>query len=185
MARVFYTGKGDKGVSYFGSKKIEKDSPEVETVGALDELNSLLGIVKNQKIPTSSKKILEEIQQDLFIIQAHIGCLLTGWNPPEFKEEKIRKLEEMIDTLEQKVKPERKFVVYGQDEISAWLDFARAVARRAELKFFILNKKLASKKKKLPPELGAYLNRLSSFLYAMARFSTKTNKKKEKHPSYR
>jgi cob(I)alamin adenosyltransferase len=180
---LFYTSKGDKGISDLGRKKIKKTALEIEAVGALDELNSLLGVVKNQsfgKLNNLFRKILNEVQEDLFIIQAHIGAVMVKneFKPPLFTKNKIIKLEKLIDDFEKKIKPQRGFIVYGATKQTGWLDYARAVSRRAERRVLKLENKLQ-------PEIFAYLNRLSSLLYAMARFSAKQRKKKEKKPLYK
>lgn len=180
---LFYTGKGDKGESNLGKKKIKKTRPEIEVIGSLDGLNSLLGLVRNQsfgKLDKIFKKIIADVQEDLFIVQAHVGSLMikSKFKPPVFKKGKTRKLEKIIDGFEEQIKPERRFVVYGTTEASAWLDYVRATARQTE----VISLKL---KNKLPTEISAYLNRLSSLLYAMARLATKKAGKKEKHPSYK
>lgn len=180
---IFYTGKGDRGRSDLGKKKIMKTRPEVEAVGALDELNSFLGLVRNQSfgiLTKSFRKIIGDVQGNLFIIQAQVAALMFGkkFRPPVLRVGKVREMEELIDDFEEELKPARKFIIYGATESSAWLDYARAIARRAERKILRLNNKMA-------PETLAYMNRLSSLLYAMARLIVKKSGKKEKHPNYR
>lgn len=178
---LFYTGKGDKGESFVGGKKFDKSSIEIEMLGDLDELNSLIGLVKNQKLSKDFKKILEVIQEDLFIIQANAAAFIFSKHKPLlFKKEKIIWLEKIINDFEKKIKPERSFVISGTDEISAWLDLLRAVSRRVERKAVQF-----SKKRKLSPEILAYLNRLSSLFFAMARMAAKKSGKKEKSPNYK
>jgi len=177
---LFYTGKGDKGKSDLGKKKVSKRRPEVAALANLDELNSLLGLVKNRKLPRGFRDILGRVQEDLFIIQAHVGCLLMGgkYKPPVFRAEKVGWAEKLIDGLENEVRPARGFVVPGADESSAWLHFARAVSRRTEISLIPL-------RPKLEPQIISYMNRLSSLLYAMARAAAKRSGKKEKNPSYK
>ncbi|MDO8537236.1 MAG: cob(I)yrinic acid a,c-diamide adenosyltransferase [bacterium] len=177
---LFYTGKGDKGKSDLGKKKVSKLRPEVLALANLDELNSLLGLVKNQKLPKEFPNILDRAQESLFIVQAHIGCLLMGkkYRPPAFIPEKVRWAEKIIDALEKEVKPGKGFVVPGADPASAWLHFVRAVSRRTEISLVPL-------KKKIEPPVLSYMNRLSSLLYAMARAATKRSGKKERNPSYK
>jgi cob(I)alamin adenosyltransferase len=180
---LFYTGKGDKGASDLGKQKIKKTRPEIEAVGALDELNSLLGLVKNQSFGRLSrlfKNVICDIQEDLFIIQAHVGAAMVGGKfiPPAFTGGKAAKLEKLINDFERKIKPGRGFIVYGATEGTGWLDYARAVARRAEQSVLKI-------RSKLQPEIFSYLNRLSSLLYAMARLAVKKSGEKEKNPRYR
>src|SRR3989344_8706503 len=111
---LFFTGKGDKGSSHIGKKKYPKDSPIVEALGDLDELNSLLGVVKTQIHRVGLSKKLEKIQENLFIIQARIAWLMYPKFPsPQITEDKIRAMEKEIDAIEKKIKPERGFVVSG------------------------------------------------------------------------
>lgn len=180
---LFYTGAGDKGKSeVWDKKKLDKSSPELGALGDLDELTSLLGLIRSQKLPGAYKEILLGLEEDLFIVQANLYLYLIRRKEkvPEFGEEKVKKLERFADELEKYVNPERGFVVPGEDLSGAWLDYARTVSRRAERSVWICNKKL-----KLPPSILAYLNRLSSVLFALARVSAKKSKKKERHPKYR
>ena len=179
---IFYTGKGDKGVSHVGKIKVKKTRPEVEALGYLDELNSLAGLVKSQKISLEFKKILQSIQENLFIIQANIAYIMLNEKrqPPIFNSGKTKKAEILLDKYEKILKPAKKFVISGATPLSAWLDYIRAYSRRAErsvLRIPTVNK--------LNPEILRYLNRLSSLLFAMARMATKKAGKKETYPSYR
>lgn len=183
LKRLFYTGKGDKGVSEIEGKKIHKASVAIEAVGCLDEVNSLLGLVKTQALPQGYKDILEQVQENLFIIQAHVGVLMIGkFKAPKFSAAKVKDIEKLIDGLEKKVKPEKGFIISGSNEASSWLDFARTVVRRAEVSMVKLDRR---HKRKLEPVILAYLNRLSSLLYAMARYAAKTKHSSERHPKYK
>jgi len=179
---IFYTGKGDGGKSVvWDKKKLDKASPELAALGDLDELTCLLGLARNQKLPSTYKEILLGLEEDLFIIQAnlYLYVIRRKEKAPKFGEEKVKKLERFADELEKYVNPERGFVVPGEDPAGAWLDYARAVSRRAERSVWVCNKKL-----KLPPAILAYLNRLSSVLFALARAAAKKSKRKELHPKY-
>ena len=180
---MLYTGKGDDGSTYFfGSKeRFGKDTPLVEALGTLDELNSLLGFVrarirgrtlKGPQGPTS-KAIIEDVQQNLFIIQAE----LAGADK-KIEESKVREMEKLIGEIENKLPPIKTFFIPGANEESALLDFARTVSRRAERRVVALEKK--------PTKFTlAYLNRLSSLLYALARLQGKKGGKVEKRPTYK
>lgn len=181
---LFYTGLGDKGKSVIGKKKISKTHPVMEALGDLDELNSLVGLIRNKFRAGLVKKLLREIQENLFIIQAKIAALEFGGkhSPPELKKQKIIGMEKTIDTLEQKIKPERGFIIAGETENSAWLDYARTVSRRAERSALEYQER---GRKTLDVNIIAYLNRLSSLLFALARLEAKTSRTKEKHPKYK
>jgi cob(I)alamin adenosyltransferase len=180
---LFYTGAGDKGKSpVWDNKKLDKTSPGLTALGDLDELNSLLGLIRSQKIPADYKNILSGLQESLFTVQAivYLYIIKRKEKASPFDEEKTNKLESLINALEKYVNPERGFVVSGDGPVGAWLDFARAVSRRAERSVWILNKKV-----KLPPGILSYLNRFSSLLFALARASAKKAKKKKRHPKYK
>ena len=177
---LFYTGKGDKGLSVVGKKKYPKDSPIMEALGDLDELNSLLGVIR----ATAKKELQKQlflVQENLFIIQAQIAWLMfKEFTSPKLTKEKIQKMEQEIDAMEKKIKPERGFIIPGENELASWLDYARAVVRRVERSVVTLNKT-----HQLPRELLIYVNRLSSYLYALARFEIAKSKIREKKPRYK
>ncbi|MDO8474172.1 MAG: cob(I)yrinic acid a,c-diamide adenosyltransferase [bacterium] len=177
---LFFTGKGDKGSSHIGGKKYPKDSPIVEALGDLDELNSLLGVVKTQIRKPSLAKKLEDVQENLFIIQARIAWLMYPKFPsPQMTKDKIKAMEQEIEAIEKKIKPERGFVISGSDIVASWLDMLRAVSRRVERRVVKLHKT-----RFFPQEIITYLNRLSSYLYALARAEAAAKKIKESRPTY-
>lgn len=184
LARL-YTGKGDGGTTkFFGcdQKRVSKSSAVAEALGNLDELNSFLGVVKVHKKASSLKlltssfsKILEEIQQNLFIICAHVAGAkknITG--------KKVKKMEEMIARCEQELPLITTFSIAGGTELSALLDFARTLARRAERRVVSVNDEMGA----ISPEILKYLNRLSSLLFALARLTNLKSGIKETSPSY-
>ncbi|MEK7535517.1 MAG: cob(I)yrinic acid a,c-diamide adenosyltransferase [Patescibacteria group bacterium] len=175
---MLFTGLGDDGTTYFfGSKeRFGKDGPLTEALGTLDELNSLLGFVKNRA--KKDKKIIDEIQQNLFIIQAE----LAGADM-RISEMKVKKMEVKINSIEKMLVPIKTFFVSGANEVSALFDFARTVARRAERRVVALTLSTSSGQASKPSQFTlAYLNRLSSLLYALARLRAG---KVEKKPTYR
>ncbi len=176
---IFYTRKGDRGKSKVGNKKIAKDNIILDTLGELDELNSLLGLVKNKV--KEFKKELHKIQENLFIVQAQLAWFLyPNFEKPLISDDKIKNLEKSIDRIEKIIKPERKFIIPGKEEKSAWLHYLRAVCRRVERKIISLNRKY-----KLPPNTLSYINRLSSYFYALARYIVYKKNLKEDHPTYK
>lgn len=184
---MLYTREGDKGdTSAFGcDQRFLKSSELAEALGAVDEINSLLGVCKTKsgkiKIKISGKnlfltKIVEEVQQHLFIIQAS----LAGADK-KISKEKIEFLENIINKIEKYLPPVKSFFVPGGTELSALFDYARAVSRRTERKVVAFS---GSGKDKIQPEILAYLNRLSSFLYAAARLANLSAGARETPPSY-
>lgn len=179
---MFYTGKGDGGVSDVGKgKKIDKTCVEIVSLGDLDELNSFIGVVKHQCVSEEFRAILNGVQEDLFIIQANVANgMFPEFTPPSFSSEKIKEMERRIDGFEARVQPEKGFVVPGANALSGWCDVLRAISRRAERSVLLF-----SKQHFVAPDILAYLNRLSSLFFAMARVAAKEAGDSERHPSYR
>lgn len=177
---IFYTGKGDKGKSYVGKKSVKKICFEVEALGQLDELNSMLGVLKSQKISNNLREIIHGIQENLFTIQSHVANIMLGqsFKVPEFKSSKVKEIEKIIDSIEQRLPPLKKFVISDVNQTSAWLDLVRAKSRNVERDVLKIKKI-----DQLSQEIRAYLNRLSSLFFALARWEARSEK--ERNPSYR
>lgn len=182
---MLYTRKGDKGkTGTFGcDQKISKSSAITEALGTLDEANSYLGIckasVKDSKYKISGTKISEiinKIQNNLFIIQAQVAGA-----DKKIADGEVGRLEKNIAEIEKELPPIKTFLIPGANEISAHFDFARTLARRAERRTVAVAEENIAK---IEPETLAYLNRLSSFLYAFARFSASVSGHKETPPTY-
>ncbi|MEK7614106.1 MAG: cob(I)yrinic acid a,c-diamide adenosyltransferase [Patescibacteria group bacterium] len=183
---MLYTRKGDEGVTgTFGcDQRMSKSSAIAEALGALDEINSFLGVCKmktnDQRLTTNDRQvgdIINEVQQNLFIIQAEMaGAEKT------ITKEKVEEVEKIIDGIEKELPPIKTFFVSGGTELAATFDFARTVARRAERRTVEVYEK---GDRKIGEHTLAYLNRLSSLLYALARFSNKDAGIKEESPTYK
>lgn len=171
---IYFTGKGDKGKSAMGAKKISKADPLFEVLGTLDELNSWLGVCQYKK--------LKPLQEDLFIAQAEIGLKAMGKKSKiQITKSKTQHLENKILEIDHIVPQIKKFIIPGGSELSTKLDYARALARRAEralVKASEANEAISSS------VLLQYLNRLSSYLFALARLVNFRLKLKEEHPNY-
>jgi len=128
------------------------------------------------KLSTSGfPEILEEIQENLFIVCAHVAGAeknITG--------QKIKRMEEMIAQCEKRLPPITTFTIAGGTELSALLDFARTLARRAERRTVAVNDETGT----INPEVLKYMNRLSSILFALARLTNLKSGIKEVSPSY-
>lgn len=177
---IFYTGKGDNGKSYVGKKSVKKTCLEVEALGQLDELNSMLGVLKSQKISKNLRVVIHNIQESLFTIQSHVANIMLGqsFKVPEFKNSKVKEVEMVIEGIEKKLPPLKKFVISGINQTSAWLDLMRAKSRNVE-RCVLKIKKIDQ----LDQEIKTYLNRLSSLLFALARYEARA--KKENNPTYK
>lgn len=155
---AIYTKKGDRGeTSLFGKKdRVSKDSLRVCTMGAIDEANSFLGITLSEN---PELKELKKIQKDLF----SIGAILAGAHL-RFPKTKTKRMEKRIDGIEGKLPALKNFILPGGTKTSANLFFARTLVRRAERKLVSLNKK-----DPLKPEILVFINRLSDYLFILAR----------------
>ncbi len=205
---MLYTRKGDDGKTsaYQCDQRISKSSAIAEALGTLDEANSFLGIVKAKLaernitlFSVGSEKaadIIQEMQENLFIIQAELACppsegsRLVGApaRPSEagggktIEEEKIKEVEDLIANVEKEIPPITSFIIPGVSLESAELDFARTLIRRAERRVVAVSEEGIIK---ISTYAMTYLNRLSSLLYALARHSAHKSGIKEQSPSYK
>jgi len=182
---VLYTGKGDKGKTglYHCDQRLSKSSRVAEALGSLDEVNSFLGWIKtkveandfvvNQQTLIA---ILETTQNNLFVIQAGLAGA-----PKKLPKLAITKTETLIKIIEKKLPPIKNFIISGGIELSVMLDVARTMVRRAERQIVFVSE---SKDAKLSSSTLAYLNRLSSLLYALARLVNHQSGIKEQKPVY-
>ena len=191
---MLYTRKGDAGTTkIFGcDQRISKSSAIAEALGSLDEINSFLGLIKIKSkdisfvLPSNTiefAKIIDRIQQDLFIIQAELaGAEKT------ITKEKVEWMEKIIDDIEKTLPPIKTFFVSGGTELSCLCDIARTIARRAERRVIAVidDPSISSGQEKniISKETLAYLNRLSSILYAFARIINSSSGTTEEIPKY-
>jgi ATP:cob(I)alamin adenosyltransferase len=175
---MLYTKKGDDGKTqiFDCDQRFSKSSAVAEALGALDEVNSFLGVVKC-KVNNQDKGIMHQIQENLFIIQAEVGGA-----EKKISKDKISEIEKIIDKIEKELPPIKTFFISGATELSAKLDFARTLARRAERRVIKVKEEGLVK---ISQNTLAYLNRLSSLLYALARQSAYKSGIKESAPTYK
>lgn len=188
---ILYTGFGDKGTTtlfHCDQGRISKSANIIEALGALDELNAYLGIVKvyagiehiklqtNKKTKILFSDILSDVQQTLFIIQAEIAG-----SPMTVKKLDLNKIEKIISSISEILPPITSFTVSGGSVLSAELDFSRTLARRCERRIIAV---LDEGHRKAGVVTIAYLNRLSSLLFAMSRYTNHLLSIAEEHPNY-
>jgi cob(I)alamin adenosyltransferase len=177
---MLYTGKGDKGTTTtFGcdQQRISKSSELPEALGTLDELNAFLGFVKMRA--TAEPRIvtaLRDAQETLFIIQAEIAGA-----DKKVEDSAVKQIEKIVNTIEKELPPLKGFSIAGGTELSALLDVARTLARRAERRVIAVN---GMNLRDLSPETMAYMNRLSSLLFALARLANHLAGVAEEIPRY-
>ena len=177
---MLYTRNGDKGTSkLFGSKEcIPKNDPIYVALGTIDELCSYLGVCRAYSaMKKSGGKIsacLFRAQNNLFIVQAELAGA-----PKSIPRREVESLEKFIDQIENSIVPPTSFIIPGSVLLSAMLDFSRALSRRAERTVVAVKEE-----RKIGEATLEYLNRLSSLLYALARFTAAEKKVREIPPTY-
>ncbi|MEK7133057.1 MAG: cob(I)yrinic acid a,c-diamide adenosyltransferase [Patescibacteria group bacterium] len=184
---AFYTGKGDHGTTrLFDSpqgKRVSKSSPIFETLGMLDELNTLTGwcrVVAPSELEAGGRNvhdILLDVQDHLFTLQAEVAGA-----PKSIAQASTNSMNEIIQTIEKSLPEVKSFLVPGGTEFSARLDIARAVSRRAERRLVQLHE---SGERAISDSSRTYANRLSSLFYALTRLANRYAGVAEKPPSYR
>jgi cob(I)alamin adenosyltransferase len=175
--------EGHKGFTkLLDGKRVPKYHLRPETYGTIDELNSFLGMARAVTKDKTVKKILFSIQNHLFVIGSDLA--LSGKDRSALKGEITQKEVDWLVLLARdfktKVKPDSKFIIYGETLVSSILDVARAITRRAERQLA----KMKSKRILDNLKLLEYLNYLSGLLYFIARYEEKRAKAKLKHPDY-
>ena len=161
-----YTKTGDKGqTSLYDGTRVDKDSIRVESYGTIDELNSYIGLCMHY-INEDEKKVLFNIQRDLFYIGSELATKNTEKLNKVVTDNDIKNLENIIDKYMGEAKGIESFIIPGTSLESAHLHIARTICRRAERIIISL-----SKIEEVNPMLIKYINRLSDALYAIARYS--------------
>jgi cob(I)alamin adenosyltransferase len=163
-----YTKTGDDGTTgLFGGARIAKDDPRVEAYGAVDELNSVVGLARSAKPSSAIDALLASIQAELFVVGAELATVAGKEDKLSMKlvgQEEAGQLELGIDTFEKGLPPLKSFVLPGGSAVGAALHQARTVCRRAERCVLA-----ASRSTAVRGEVLIYLNRLSDFLFVAAR----------------
>lgn len=163
-----YTRKGDKGeTSLIGGKRLPKYNDRIETYGTVDELNSFLGLLRDQDIYKSTKNVLLTIQKKLFIIQSSLATdpeTEDKFELPQIEQKDIDFLEKEIDKSSKNLPELKSFIIPGGHAVISYCHVARSICRRAERNCV----KLSSID--IVEELNIkYLNRLSDYLFVLAR----------------
>ena len=156
-----YTRTGDQGSTDLGNgARVEKDHPRLEAYGDVDELNSLIGLIAVEALPTDLAELLQDIQHDLF----DLGAELVVPGHEALQESQVARLEARIDEFNAELGPLQEFILPGGGRAGAQAHAARTVARRAERTVYGLSR--------LEPVSSVtlrYLNRLSDLLFVFAR----------------
>lgn len=177
MSQKIYTKTGDQGTtSLLGGTKVLKSDLRIEAYGTIDELNSFIGLCRDLLKNKKSRKILLEIQDRLFIIGSSLASdpkKEIKMKLPELKEDDITFLEKEMDKMNETIPPMKNFILPGGHRTVSALHITRCVCRRAERCCVRLQQE---SKEKI---IIKYLNRLSDYLFVLARFTGSKLKVKE------
>ena len=173
-----YTKTGDRGdTRLFDGTKVRKHDDRVEAYGDVDELNSFLGAAASFLNDGFLVSMLTQVQKDLFSVGAQLadpGIKEQSRAKFQIPRERITALEDAIDSFETELKPLRQFILAGGGNGGALLHVARTVCRRAERRVVGLSEKV-----EVNPNVIEYLNRLSDFLFVIARVANHRESKEE------
>jgi len=165
-----YTGTGDEGdTGLLGNRRVPKDHARIEAYGTIDELNSLVGLLRAEALEPPFDAELKTVQDELFEVGADLATEGGRASLPRI-EPAIERLERWIDASERELPPLHSFVLPGGCRRAALLHLMRTVARRAERRFWHLAREVADEPaQRVPTPIGIYLNRLSDLLFSWAR----------------
>lgn len=163
-----YTKVGDTGkTSLIGGTKVSKADVRIESYGTIDELNSYIGWISSYEVVNAHIGLLKEIQDRLFTIGSLLAADPEGVKMllPDIFEKDVTLLEKNIDDLTAIIPPLKYFVLPGGHPVNGLVHVARCVCRRAERLVVALNEENA-----VEPLILKYLNRLSDYLFTLARW---------------
>jgi cob(I)alamin adenosyltransferase len=156
-----YTRTGDGGTTGLADgSRVAKDSPRIEAIGAIDELNSVLGALIAEALPDAVRLCLDNVQNDLF----DLGGELSVPGHSIMTKSHVERLERELDRFNAGLSPLKDFILPGGSRAAALAHVARAVCRRAERRLATL-----ARRQKIALPLRSYLNRLSDLLFVVAR----------------
>jgi cob(I)alamin adenosyltransferase len=167
-----YTKTGDDGTTgLFGGDRVRKSDARIECYGTVDELNAALGVAKVAAGDTALGQAIHRVQNELFVVGSHLSTPEDSPSTrslPLLDEAMIARLEMEIDSAESELEPLRNFILPGGAELGARLHLARTVCRRAErvLVDFSMDRPVSG-------TILTYMNRLSDWLFVMARLANK------------
>ncbi len=169
-----YTKTGDKGTTaLFGGTRVPKYHLRIESYGTVDELNSYIGLIKDQEVDLVTKESLTKIQNELFTLGAMLATppekeiLKSGkerLNIPKITESSTQFLEDQIDLMNEELPQMTHFILPGGHQTVSFCHIARCVCRRAERLAVALHEEEA-----FDTGILIYLNRLSDYLFVLAR----------------
>lgn len=165
-----YTKKGDSGeTSLFGGTRVPKSNERIEAYGTVDELNSIVGLAASYELSDPGAKYLRKVQELLFTLGADLATPPSSQARIErISEDDVSFLEDAIDKLEENLETLKNFILPGGSQPGATLHVARTTCRRAERATVA-----CSKSDDISENCIKFLNRLSDFLFVIARYENK------------
>lgn len=171
MSLKIYTKTGDKGnTALIGGTKVPKSHLRIEAYGTVDELNSFIGLCRDLLTDNAARTVLQAVQDRLFVVGAALAVdpqkepkMLI----PDLKEEDVTLLEQEIDRMNEVIPPMKNFILPGGHATVSQLHIARCVCRRAERCCV----RLEQESHETAPIILQYLNRLSDYLFVLARYT--------------
>lgn len=168
MKRI-YTRSGDNGFTRIhGGDRVPKDDIRIEANGCIDELNSVIGIIRSM-LPSQHEwqSLLYTIQRNMMIVMSYVAtpAVMRDNNPNVLPADLVKMCEEEMDRLTPQMEDNDYFILPGGTPIAAQLQFARVVARRAERRLWTLNRQ-----DEVPELILCFMNRLSDLFFVMARY---------------
>lgn len=165
-----YTKKGDSGeTSLFGGSRVPKSNERIEAYGTVDELNSFVGLAASYDLSDIGTEYLRKVQELLFTLGADLATPPSSQARIDRVSEKdVTFLEDAIDKLEQDLEPLKNFILPGGSQAGATLHTARTVCRRAERATVA-----CANVDDISETCIKFLNRLSDFLFVIARYENK------------
>ena len=156
-----YTRTGDGGTTGLANRaRVPKDAPRIEAIGAVDELNSVLGVLLAETVPDAVRACLDGVQNDLFDLGGELSVPGHAIVSPAH----VERLERELDRFNADLSPLKDFILPGGTRAAALAHAARTICRRAERRVVTL-----ARRQKVAPVLRAYVNRLSDLLFVIAR----------------
>ncbi|MEN9319974.1 MAG: hypothetical protein RIQ51_503 [Bacteroidota bacterium] len=165
-----YTKAGDQGkTSLIGGTRVPKSHIRIESYGTVDELNSFIGLLNDLVVDAKINADLKEIQDRLFTVGSSLACdpeKESALRIPDLKEEDILRLENAMDAMNEVLAPMKSFIIPGGHQAISTAHIARCVCRRAER--WCVN--MQEEDLFVETLVIKYLNRLSDYLFTLARY---------------
>jgi len=165
-----YTRTGDTGeTALIGGSRVQKNHPRIAAYGDVDELKSWIGLIRDQDIDMLHKRVLLEIEDRLFTLESHLAAPAEEIRAslPQLSEKDIVKLEMEIDRMNESLTPLTSFILPGGCAPASLCHVGRTICRRAERSIITLEEQI-----QVEPLIVKYINRLSDYLFVLARMVT-------------